>query len=79
MHGIVEPDLVATAREKQDSALAAYQLAKSREQRVAEKRGQGDTGVPLIVDRGDTELRDAIDADMTAQAALSAALRADDD
>ena len=70
---------MATAREKQDCALAAYQLAKDRERALADQRGQSDTDVPLVVGIDDIELRRAIDADVSAQVALSAALRAVDD
>jgi hypothetical protein len=73
------PDAMATAREKQDAALAAYQLAKHRERFLADVRGQSDTTIPLVVDHDDAELRTAIDDDVTAQLVLSAALRATDD
>lgn len=68
-----------TQTPKQDSALAAYQLAKDRERSLADQRGQSDTAVPLVVEHHDTEFRSAIDADVSAQVALSAALRAVDD
>lgn len=73
------PDVVATAREKQDEALADYRRAKDREHVLADLRGQSDTDVPLSVDLDDAELRSAIDADISAQEALSVALRAVDD
>ncbi|MDI9930757.1 hypothetical protein QM588_10135 [Rhodococcus sp. IEGM 1354] len=68
-----------TAREKQDSAFAAYQLAKDHEHALAGERGQSDPDVPLIVDHDDVEFHDAIEAEVSAQVALSAALRAVDD
>ncbi|MDJ0362764.1 hypothetical protein [Rhodococcus sp. H29-C3] len=70
---------MATAREKQDCALTAYQLAKDREHTLADERGQSDTDIPLVVETDDIEFRSAIDADVSAQVALSAALRAVDD
>lgn len=77
--GIVRSDGVVTAREKQDSAFALYLRAKERERRLAGERGQWKTDVPLTVARDDTEMRRAIDDDVSAQEASSAALRADDD
>ena len=74
-----EPDGMATAREKQDEALAAYRRAKDREQELADVRGQSDTDSPLLVDLDDAEMRGAIEADISAQEALSVALRAADD
>ncbi|MDV7991264.1 MULTISPECIES: hypothetical protein [unclassified Rhodococcus (in: high G+C Gram-positive bacteria)] len=70
---------MATAREKQDEALAVYRQAKDREHVLADVRGQSDTDVPLRVDLDDAEMRGAIDADISAQEALSVALRAEDD
>ncbi|MEH6793123.1 hypothetical protein [Rhodococcoides navarretei] len=70
---------MATAREKQDVALADYRRAKEREQGLAGERGQTDSDVPLVVASDDAELRGAVEADVSAQEALSAALRADDD
>ncbi|OZC51036.1 hypothetical protein CH286_05745 [Rhodococcus sp. WWJCD1] len=70
---------MATAREKQDAALEIYRQAKDREHGLADVRGQSDTDVPLVVDLDDVEMRSAIEADVSAQEALSAALRAVDD
>ncbi|MGB2721373.1 MAG: hypothetical protein WBG53_13715 [Rhodococcus sp. (in: high G+C Gram-positive bacteria)] len=70
---------MATAREKQDEALAVYRRAKDREHGLAGVRGQSDSDVPLLVDHDDAEMRSAIDADISAQEALSVALRAEDD
>jgi len=72
-------DVVATAREKQDEALADYRRAKDREHVLADVRGQSDTGIPLLVDLDDVEMLGAIEADISAQEALSVALRATDD
>lgn len=77
--GITGPDDVATAREKQDVALADYRRAKEREQGLADVRGQTDADVPLVVDVDDAELQVAVVADVSAQEALSVALRAVDD
>ncbi|WP_141214881.1 hypothetical protein [Rhodococcoides fascians] len=72
---------MATAREKQDVALADYRRAKEHEQGLADVRGQTDADVPLVVDVDvdDAELQVAVDADVSAQEALSVALRAVDD
>lgn len=70
---------MATAREKQDEALAVYRRAKDREHVLADVRGQSDTGMPLLVDLDDVEMLGAIEADISAQEALSVALRAVDD
>ncbi|MCZ4560860.1 hypothetical protein O4160_08395 [Rhodococcus sp. IEGM 1401] len=70
---------MATAREKQDEALAVYRRAKDREQELAGVRGQSDADTPLLVDLDDAEMRGAIEADISAQKALSVALRAADD
>ncbi|QII08163.1 hypothetical protein BH93_24730 [Rhodococcoides fascians A25f] len=70
---------MATAREKQDEALAVYRRAKDREQELADVRGLSDADMPLLVDLDDAEMRGAIEADISAQEALSVALRAVDD
>jgi len=70
--GITGPDGVATAREKQDVALADYRRAKEHEQGLADVRGQTDADVPLVVGVDDAELQGAVEADMSAQEALRA-------
>ncbi|WP_338890249.1 hypothetical protein [Rhodococcus sovatensis] len=70
---------MATAQEKQDSAFAAYRMAKDHEYALAGERGQSDPDIPLVVEDEDVEFHSAIEAEVSAQRALSAALRAVDD